>query len=179
MTPNRAQRRATARQKTRRVFNKTAAQLTATTLLHKHSTEAQDEQAEIILLTPAYAALDCLLHGSMTRPQLITLMEIVTYAYHLAQRLAEFSANAGTAELLAQCEAPLYAAASLLGDLGAREREEGRFRAGEKEINVLREALRLTGELTAVASQGHTLTALCSATAQVQAVLRRPEQHQQ
>ena len=173
---NRAQRRAAAKgKKPRMVLNKKVVCMAFDTLIQKHSTEAQDSTAELVLLTPAYAALECLLKGAMNGQQLVALLEVVNYAYLLAARLTQFAANQDTAELLAECEQPLHEAAMILGDMGERAREEGRFRAGQKEVDKLREALRLAGELTAVADRGHTLTALCEAVENVKDIIKRPE----
>ena len=173
---NRAQRRAAKKGiKPRRVLNKKVVCMAFDTLIQKHSTEEQDGTAELVLLTPAYGALECLLKGTMNGQQLVTLLEVVNYAYLLAMRLTKFAANQDTAELLAECEQPLYEAAVLLGEIGERKRDEGKFRAGQKEVDKLREALRLAGELTAVADRGHTLTALCEAVENVKDVIERPE----
>lgn len=172
---NRAQRRAQAHRKPQRVLNKPVVWMAMHTMLQKHTVEDQDAQANVILITPAYTALDRLMAGKLTGQEFVKMYEIITYAYTLAERLARFAANPDTTDLLADCEKPLWDAAQALSVLDDRFKAHGKWVAASAEIAALREGFRLADELTTVAPCGHTLTALCDATELIQPLVKRPD----
>lgn len=172
---NRAERRARQHRKPQQRWNKDAAHLAINTMLVKCSTDEQNEHAHHKLIIPAYAALENLLAGRLDSDGYWRLQEAVTYAYLLATRLNQYAANDTTRAALLPCEAPLHSASELLAVLAERRRDEGRYRIGGGELDVLRQALDLVDQLTGVSTQGHTLSALIETVELLQGA--RPDGH--
>jgi hypothetical protein len=173
---NRQERR--NKKKPSQVLDKSAAWLAIEAMMFKGRTEQQDSEVQMMLIAPAYAALEALTGTTTSKPWLdkggyVYLCEMSAFCFMLAKRIYESAANDETKEAVRPAEAVGIDSANAIALVGERFQRTGKYRANGDELKAIRECFHWLDSLLAVSTQGVTLSALVDASRMVDSKLHK------
>lgn len=159
MQLNRAQRRAAAKAKPGRVFNKSAAAMAFHTRLALNMVDDTTETDQAELLNGPLLHLTMLQTGKLTDSGFIDINEANCAAFCLAGELYR-NGDAETRRQLNETTVIYTTAADALATIGARCMRTNRYGATGDELQAIRATLDMYGQLIAVAPRGLVCRAL-------------------
>lgn len=141
--------------------------------MQTRSVRRPDIDDQLAAIAPAYAALEKWMAGELDNNEYIALNEYNCFGFSLGALVWKRAANPETAELVRQSEPVYVRCSTLLGQMGDRFVERGRYTGTAEEFDAYRQALHWTTELMKVCEVGDIVTALLNAKDMVEKELNR------